>query len=70
MPLTGRWKVGHWFNVLLSTFLATGMVLLTTMALVEDGGRPQLRLPLLGIIGFASARLGGLLALGVLALCR
>jgi quinol-cytochrome oxidoreductase complex cytochrome b subunit/mono/diheme cytochrome c family protein len=45
MPISGRWKVGHWFNVLLTVFLATGVILLTTMALVEDAGRPSVRLP-------------------------
>ena len=69
MPLIGRWKVGHWFNVLLVTFLATGMVLLTAMALVEDAGRPHLAIPLLGRLGITfSVVWVGLLALGVLAL--
>ena len=69
MPLLGRWKVGHWFNVLLMTFLATGMVLLTTMALVEDAGRPHLGIPLLGRLGLRfSVAWIGLLVLGVLAL--
>jgi quinol-cytochrome oxidoreductase complex cytochrome b subunit/mono/diheme cytochrome c family protein len=69
MPLTGRWKVGHWFNVLLTTFLATGMVLLTTMALVEDAGRPEIRIPLLGRLGLRfMVGWVGLLVLGVLAL--
>ena len=69
MPLTGRWKVGHWFNVLLTTFLATGMVLLTAMALVEDAGRPHLNIPLLGRLGlWFSVAWIGLLVLGVLAL--
>jgi quinol-cytochrome oxidoreductase complex cytochrome b subunit/mono/diheme cytochrome c family protein len=69
MPLLGRWKVGHWFNVLLITFLAVGVVLLTTMASVEDTGGLELRLPLLGRLGLGFVTVwAGLLALGVLAL--
>src|SRR4029079_2570079 len=69
MPLTGRWKVGHWFNVLLVTFLATGMVLLTATALVEDAGRPQMHIPLIGRLGLRfMVGWVGLLVLGVLAL--
>jgi quinol-cytochrome oxidoreductase complex cytochrome b subunit/mono/diheme cytochrome c family protein len=69
MPLTGRWKVGHWFNVCLTVFLATGIVLLTAMAVVEDAGRPNLRLPVLGRLDIRFAIVWvGLLVLGVLVL--
>src|SRR5207237_6296198 len=69
MPLTGRWKLGHWFNVLLTTFLATAIILLTTMALVEDAGRPRLGIPLLGRLGlWFSTAWAALLVPGVLAL--
>jgi quinol-cytochrome oxidoreductase complex cytochrome b subunit/mono/diheme cytochrome c family protein len=69
MPLVGRWKVGHWFNVLLVTFLATGMVLLTTMAVVEDVGRPHASIPLLNRLGLRfSVGWIGLLMLLVLSL--
>lgn len=69
MPLTGRWKVGHWFNVLLTVFLAAGIVLLTAMALIEDAGRPSLRIPGLNRldIRFSIVWLG-LLVLGALVL--
>src|SRR5215212_4883449 len=69
MPLTGRWKVGHWFNVLLTVFLATGIVLLTTMALVEDAGRPSVRIPGLSRLDIRfSLAWAAMLAVGVLAL--
>lgn len=42
MPIVGRWRVGHAFNVALTMFLAAGMVLLTVMAVVEDAGGPKL----------------------------
>ena len=69
MPLIGRWKVGHWFNVCLTVFLATGIVLLTTMALVEDAGGPRLRIPWLNKLDIRFAiTWAGLLGVGVLAL--
>ena len=69
MPIIGRWKVGHWFNVLLTTLLATGIVLLTAMALVEDAGIPRVGVPLLGRLGLGFSVVWiGLLALGVLVL--
>jgi quinol-cytochrome oxidoreductase complex cytochrome b subunit/mono/diheme cytochrome c family protein len=51
MPLLGRWRVGHWFNVGFTIFLFTGIVLLTLMAIVEDHGGPRMSLPLLGRLG-------------------
>jgi quinol-cytochrome oxidoreductase complex cytochrome b subunit/mono/diheme cytochrome c family protein len=45
MPIVGRWRVGHWLNVAFTVFLATGMVLLTAMAILEDAGGPRLRVP-------------------------
>lgn len=69
MPLIGRWKVGHWFNVLLITFLSVGIVLLTAMAIVEDMGPPRLGLPVLGSLGIRFATIwAGLLAIGALTL--
>jgi quinol-cytochrome oxidoreductase complex cytochrome b subunit/mono/diheme cytochrome c family protein len=69
MPVIGRWKAGHWFNVFVTVLLFTGAALLTTMALVEDTGRPHLAVPLLGRLGlgFSIAWLG-LMLLGVLLL--
>ncbi|HZN69448.1 MAG TPA: cytochrome b N-terminal domain-containing protein [Tepidisphaeraceae bacterium] len=61
MPFTGRFRVGHWFNVFLTVLLATATVLLTTMAIVEDVGFPQLRSALLGRVGARS--LSGLIVL-------
>jgi mono/diheme cytochrome c family protein len=43
--------VGHWFNVAFTVFLATGMVLLTTMAILEDAGGPRLKVPWLAQLG-------------------
>ena len=69
MPVIGRWKAGHWFNVLLIAGLSVGVVLLTTMALVEDAGRPELRVPLLGRLGLGFATVWAvLIGLGVAAL--
>jgi quinol-cytochrome oxidoreductase complex cytochrome b subunit/mono/diheme cytochrome c family protein len=45
MPIVGRWRVGHWLNVAFTVLLATGMVLLTAMAILEDAGGPRLRVP-------------------------
>jgi quinol-cytochrome oxidoreductase complex cytochrome b subunit/mono/diheme cytochrome c family protein len=69
MPIIGRWKVGHWFNVLVTTFLAVGIILLTAMAMVEDAGIPHLGVPLLGRLGMGFSTVWtGLLVLGVLLL--
>ena len=39
MPLIGKWKVGHYFNVILIAALLFGTVVLTGMALWEDRGK-------------------------------
>ena len=38
--------MGHWINVFVTVFLATGIVLLTGLAVLEDAGRPALRFAL------------------------
>ncbi len=51
MPLIGRWRVGHWFNVFFTMFLGAGMVLLTALALLEDAGGPRVNVPLFAKLG-------------------
>jgi mono/diheme cytochrome c family protein len=51
MPIIGRWRIGHWWNVGFTMFLAAGMVLLTAMALLEDQGGPSVNAPALARIG-------------------
>jgi ubiquinol-cytochrome c reductase cytochrome b subunit len=41
MPLTGKVKVGHWFNVLVIFLLLGGIAYLTGMAVKEDRGKPE-----------------------------
>ncbi len=36
MPFTGRWKVGHWFNLLFTLLLIVFAGALTRMAMIED----------------------------------
>lgn len=68
MPLIGRWKMGHRFNIAFTLALLSGVVLLTLMAIVEDMGAPAVAMPWLTNLGpaFATAMLivaliGGLL---------
>jgi quinol-cytochrome oxidoreductase complex cytochrome b subunit/mono/diheme cytochrome c family protein len=69
MPITGRLRVGHWFNVAFTTLLFTGIVLLTMMAVVQDAGRPTLHVPVVGSLGYGVGMvLLGLMLLGTLVL--
>ncbi len=69
MPLVGRFRVGHWFNVAFTVFLSVGMVLLTAMAIVEDAGGPRVGLPVLGNLGpTVNIVLLGVMLLGTLVL--
>ena len=39
MPFVGRWKLGHWFNVVFTFALLLGAAVLTVIALVEDSNK-------------------------------
>jgi ubiquinol-cytochrome c reductase cytochrome b subunit len=41
MPIVGRWKLGHRFNVVFLFALLTGVVILTFRAVAEDRAKPE-----------------------------
>jgi len=43
MPLIGRWKLGHGFNVALLIALGIGVASLTALAMIEDRNDPEYR---------------------------
>src|SRR5687768_1016960 len=69
MPLIGKWKWGHRFNIAFTILLFSFAVLLTAMAIFEDDGAPGLRLPFAERYGgWVGLILLGLLTLGALLL--
>ena len=41
MPIVGRWKLGHWFNMGLSWSILAGVCLLTYLAMTKDERNPD-----------------------------